>query len=75
MYIDIFNLSVLLAAFFAGALVFFLGFYCANNINNNDNDDNIVKPYKSSKSIKSNVRDKTDVEKEAEEKEHTVFYN
>jgi hypothetical protein len=30
---------------------------------------------KRGKVIKSNIKDKTDIEKDAEEKEHTVFYN
>ena len=72
MYIDIFNLLVF---FFSGALVFFLGFYCANNINSNSNDDTIVKTFKPNNNIKSNIRDKTDIEKDAEAREHTVFYN
>ena len=77
MYIDIFNLLVLLAIFFSGALVFFLGFYCANKITIKDNDDIVVeipKISKVNKEVKSSLKVKTKKEEQEDEKEHTVFF-
>lgn len=75
MYIDIFNLLVLLAIFFSGALVFFLGFYCANKIAIKDNDDIVVEIPKASKEVvKSSLKVKTKKEEQEDDKEHTVFF-
>lgn len=75
MYIDIFNLLVLLAIFFSGALVFFLGFYCANKITIKDNDDIVVEIPKASKEVvKSSLKVKTKKEEQEDDKEHTVFF-
>ena len=75
MYIDIFNLLVLLAIFFSGALVFFLGFYCANKITIKDKDDIVVEIPKISKEVvKSSLKVKTKKEEQEDDKEHTVFF-
>ena len=65
---------MILVIFFSGALVFFLGIVVSNHLKWIDEVD-AIKPHKSSKNVKSNIRDKTDIEKDAEAKIITNFYD
>ena len=65
---------MVLVIFFSGALVFFLGIVVANNLKESDIVDT-VKTHKPSKNIKSNIRDKTDIEKDEEARTITQFYD
>ena len=76
MYIDIFNLCILLAIFFSGGLVFFLGFYVANNISfTNKTNDLIEVKTPIIKNAASSIKVNTKKEEQEQESEHTTFYN